>query len=325
MKKLLLSRGMYAVRALAAFLMVAGFLAAGSRTTNAQEGESGLDGNTFTSPNFGWSVEWDEDVWTFEADSENNEDGSDFFQLTTVDEEGPFAIATFFAGEGYSGDPDDCVAGYEDTLADIDGNSDVAESDEFDLPETPEDGAGTNYTYTAALDSGDLELIDYASCVTIVEDEAVLIFSVTTTPNVFEDIIPIVDDLAAEITVPDAGNTDQDDEDVTPDADEDEDVTPEADEDSSPRRRTRRRPPTPTKTRTSRQKPTKKRRPKAMRKTPSPPAMSSSEMMRTRLLKQTTMSRRRTPGSTTPPTPARLTATPSSGTRQSGRPIQRRN
>ena len=229
MKKLLLLRGMDGVRALAAFLMVAGVLATGARTAVAQDDESGLDGNTFTGPNFGWSVEWDEDVWTFET--ENNEDGSDLFQMTTVDEEGPFAIATFFAGEGYNGDPDDCVAGYADTLAGLDGNSDVAESDEFDLPETPDDGAATTYTYLAEIDSGDLDLVDYVSCQTLVEDEAVLNFSVTTTPNVFEDLIPIIDDLTAAIILPDdSGSTGQDDEDVTPDADEDEEETPDADE-----------------------------------------------------------------------------------------------
>ncbi len=233
MKKLLLLRGMYGVRALTALLMVAGFLTTNARTTVAQDDESGLDGNTFTGPNFGWSVEWDEDDWAFEEDTEDNSGGSDYFQMTTVGE--PFAIATFFAGEGYDGDPDDCVAGYEDSLSGVDGNSDVAESDEFELPETPEDGAATLYTYVAELESGDLDLIDYASCQTIVEDEAVLIFSVTTTPNVFEDLIPIIDDVTAAITVPDdAGNSSQDDEDVTPDADEDEDVTPEADEEETP-------------------------------------------------------------------------------------------
>ena len=46
---------------------------------SAQDDESGLDDNTFTGPNFGWSVEWDEDVWAFEA--EDNSGGSDFFSL----------------------------------------------------------------------------------------------------------------------------------------------------------------------------------------------------------------------------------------------------
>ncbi len=201
MKTFFLPRGMYGVRALAAFLMVAGFLAAGTRTIAAQDDESGLDGNTFTGPNFGWSVEWDEDDWTFET--EDNSGGSDFLQLSTVEE--PFALAQFFAGPGFDGDPDDCVAGYEDSLAGRESNSDVAEADEFELPETPDDGAAAIYSYVAALDSGDFDLVEYVSCQTVVEDEAVLVFSVTTTPNVFEDLIPVIDDLAAEITLPERG------------------------------------------------------------------------------------------------------------------------
>lgn len=231
MKRSIGLRGIYGVRALAALLMIAGFFAAGTATALAQDDESGLDGNSFTSPNFDWSVEWDEDVWTFEVDSEDNAGGSDFFQLTTVDD--PFAIATFYAGTGYDGDPDDCAEGYEDTLSGLDGNSDVDETDDFELPETPEDGAAAVYTYTAELDSGDLDLVDYVSCQTVVEDEAVLIFSITTTPNVFEDLIPAIDDLTAEITLPDdLGRGSQDDEeDETPEAD---DETPEADEDETP-------------------------------------------------------------------------------------------
>ena len=60
-------------------LMSAGVVAAGSRTVYAQDDESGLDDNTFTGPNFGWSVEWDEDVWDF--NEEDNSGGSDFVSL----------------------------------------------------------------------------------------------------------------------------------------------------------------------------------------------------------------------------------------------------
>lgn len=228
LKTTLMWRGMLGIRALTATLMLLGLLAAGVRTASAQDDESGLDDNTFTGPNFGWSVEWDEDVWSF--DEEDNSGGGDFAALSTVED--PFAIARFFGIEEFAGDPEDCVAGYEDVISGNDANDDVAESDEFVLPETPDGGEATTYTYTSTTDDGDIDLIEYVACQTLVEGEAVLIFTILTIPDVFEDLIPTIDDLVAEIVIEeDAGSDDE--EDVTPESD-DEDVTPEADDEETP-------------------------------------------------------------------------------------------
>ena len=62
----------------------------------------------------------------------------------------------------------------------------------IDLPETPDDGASTAYTYVSETDDGtEFDLIEYVACQTLVEDEAVLILTVITTPDVFEDLIPL--------------------------------------------------------------------------------------------------------------------------------------
>lgn len=224
LKTKLVWRGMLGLRTLIATLLLTGFLAAGARTASAQDDESGLDDNTFTGPNFGWSVEWDEDVWTF--DEEDNSGGSDYASLSTVGD--TFAIAQFFAAVEFDGDPDDCVVGWEEFIGGRDGVDDVEVSDEFDLPDAPRGAEALTYTYVSTTDDGDLDLVEYVQCQTLVEDEAVLILTILTTPNVFEDLIPIVDDLTAEIVLPDDSGTD-DEEDVTPESD-DEDVTPESDD-----------------------------------------------------------------------------------------------
>src|SRR5215204_3806382 len=207
-------------------MISAGLVAAGPRVVSAQDDESGLDENTFTGPNFGWSVEWDEDDWAF--DEEDNSGGSDHFSLTTVED--PFSLAQFFGVEQFDGDPDDCVTGWGDFIADRDTASNVEEDDSVELPEPPDDGANTAYTYVSESDDGtELDLIEYVACQTLVEDEAVLILVVLTTPAYFEDIIPLIDDLATEITLPDDGGSRDDEEDVTPETD-DEDATPNADD-----------------------------------------------------------------------------------------------
>lgn len=201
-----------------ALMLSAGFVAAGPRGAIAQDDDSGLDDNTFTGPNFGWSVEWDEDIWAF--DDEDNSGGGDYFSLVTVEGE-PFALSQFFGAEEFGGDPDECVSGWEDFISNRDAVSDVDEDTRVELPETPDDGANTAYTYVSEADNGtEFDLIEYVACQTLVEDEAVLIHTVITTQDDFEDLIPLIDDLAAEIILPDNTRGRGDDEDEeTPDTD----------------------------------------------------------------------------------------------------------
>ena len=51
------------VRLLAVALMMTATFAGGLRSAAAQDGESGVEDNTYTGPSYGWSVEWDEDIW----------------------------------------------------------------------------------------------------------------------------------------------------------------------------------------------------------------------------------------------------------------------
>ena len=263
---------MYGVRALAAFLMVAGFLAAGARTAVAQDDESGLDGNTFTGPNFGWSVEWDEDVWTFETEDNvrrqrllPDDDGRRSVRHRHVlrRRRATTAILTTASPRTRTPSP-----GWMATVMSPSPTNSTSRRRRTTARQTI-------YTYVAEIDSGDLDLIDYVSCQTVVEDEAVLIFSVTTTPNVFEDLIPIIDDVTAAITLPDDGQH-------QPGRRRCHARRRRGRGRDSGRRRRRnpgggrggdaRRPRT-----KKRRKQTKKKLPRATKRTPNPPAMSCSE------------------------------------------------
>src|SRR5687767_1639256 len=68
----------------------------------------GVEGDTYVSPTFGWSISWDE-TWT--VDDEGTEDGIDSLTLTD-----PLNIVYFEAYEGHGGDVDACI---EDVLANL--------------------------------------------------------------------------------------------------------------------------------------------------------------------------------------------------------------
>ena len=119
-------------RLLVAAILTAAIGAGCLRPAVAQDGESGVDDNAYTGPNYGWSVEWDDDVW--EVAEESNEDESDYLVLKTLDGESPVAYTRFWGTDGVFDDPKECAADWEDRVASGEGNSDVEATDEYEAP-----------------------------------------------------------------------------------------------------------------------------------------------------------------------------------------------
>src|SRR5215207_9560839 len=86
-----------------------------------------VDGNAYTGENFGWSIEWDEDVWDF--DEEDNSGGSDFLSLTSVD--GRNDTVTFHASEDWS-DVEDCISQWAEVILPAIGADDFEQIDDTD-------------------------------------------------------------------------------------------------------------------------------------------------------------------------------------------------
>jgi hypothetical protein len=218
---------MAALRAMAAFAMIGALFAAGARGTNAQGGE------TFEAESYDWSVTYDDSVW--EVTEEDSEPGFDIIRLQS--EFGNVLVAGF---EGFDGDAAECVAAYEDLIAEGDGISNVDTDDSLDTPRAPSDAEVTVYTYTVEFDDGsEGDIAEYIECRTLAEGEAVLRLSFLTLLPLWDDALPVFEDLydgieseVAQTDDDDTGDEDEDDggepepeptRDVTIDDDEDED------------------------------------------------------------------------------------------------------
>ena len=183
--------------------------------------DSGIDGNAYESPTYGYTLEWDEDVWEADpADEVVDDNGTDVLILRSVDQIGTLYIE----GEAsYEGDPDDCLAEEADILASEEG---VEDFEEIDTGET--DAGGVFGVYEAVFvneDGDEFDLIDYVECRELVEGEAVLIITfVTGEPRDFDDNFELVTEVTDTVEIAGSGSTrdDEEEEEATEEPEEEE-------------------------------------------------------------------------------------------------------
>ncbi|MEJ7762248.1 MAG: hypothetical protein WKF80_05590 [Thermomicrobiales bacterium] len=168
--------------------------------------DTGVDGDAYESPTFGYTLEWDEDLWT--VDEERTlVDERDVLTLDYAD--GGFLFIEGY--EAYDGDPADCLEGSANEILELDDVDDVApfEDDAGDPVEGEDDGvAFAAYTLTF----GGEEVVGYFDCRTLVEDEAVLAFSLIVLETASEDGIADLTDLQDTLELVDEGNSVSDDD-----------------------------------------------------------------------------------------------------------------
>ncbi|HEV2108800.1 MAG TPA: hypothetical protein VGR16_11100 [Thermomicrobiales bacterium] len=199
----------------------------------APDPEEGIEGNTYTSPTYGYSIEWDEDVWAPDFDL-GRLPGRDTLVLAFED---MFGYVYFEAYDAYDGDPEDCLEG---SAAEVLENNDVDNIEPYedeggDIVEGEEDGV-VFAAYTFQL--GEDEAAAYFECRTLIEDEAVLAVSLIVPEEGFEEARAALEDLLATLDLDDVpgATTTGDDETPTPEASPDEDgetPTPENGDDSA--------------------------------------------------------------------------------------------
>jgi len=192
------------------------------------DGESGMatvtdvvDG-TYTGPLYGYTFEFDEDIWT--VGEELDGDGSDGLYMTS-----DTGSLTIWSWDAYG----------TDTMACLDGESDYYANDDqtvedwspaLDANGDPIRYEGNDYAYGVFTltytnpDSGETtDLVDYIECRSIPGEDAVVIIFGSSTPDLYNDHLDMVLDVAETITFA------QDDEPIVdqPDTPPDEDDMPE--------------------------------------------------------------------------------------------------
>lgn len=148
----------------------------------------GIVDAAYTSPTYGFTVEWNDDVW--EAEDRVGEDG--FNELELISATGSLYI---WSGEFYEGDPAACLEGESDFYANDDPSiTDWAPAENADgEPITGETANGAygvftlTYTDQEEADAESVDLVDYIECRELVPGEAVIVILATSTPDQYND------------------------------------------------------------------------------------------------------------------------------------------
>ena len=179
--------------------------------TNNTGKEPVLKSASYTGGAYGYQVLWDRDVW--EAEALTPDDGYEGVKLTS---EG--SSAWIEAIEAYDGDPEACVIGTGESLADIDGVSDSGEERRPSLPETDPDASVALYSYTYEPQNGDpLDFVEYIECRELVAGSVVLRVTIITVFDGYEDLVPEWEDLVTGIKITESSSNGAE-EDETPSA-----------------------------------------------------------------------------------------------------------
>ncbi len=150
--------------------------------SNDPSGDTGVDGNDYTSPTYGYELTWDEDIWTVE--DESSEDDIDALSLSS--DILTLNVTGYNSGDG---DPETCLDNYLGVLTDrgnggSDGEAEIVSGDDGDLIFPSDDGTNLRAYAFYTVDGEDLasDII----CVSL-SDENILAVEFTTDPQTLAD------------------------------------------------------------------------------------------------------------------------------------------
>jgi hypothetical protein len=189
---------------------------------------NGVDGSTYTSPNFGYSFEWDDSVWEVAEDGEYSAEMYD--QLTLDSDSGRLNIYAF---EDYDGDPAACLAGeseYYGTDPSIEDYEQATDDNGDPIGGETSTSAFGVYTSSYTIDesegsrSATVTLVGYIECRHL-SDTAVLVIAAFAPKQSYNNFVDQFVEVTDSIVLYDESATSDD---VSPEATE----TPESDRDA---------------------------------------------------------------------------------------------
>ena len=172
---------------------------------------------TYTSPSFGYGLEWNPDDWDVDQEIPNS-GGRD--RLDLFGAEAPYVI--YIEGSDEWSDPDDCVSGLSGEVTDFDPDSaepvEDANGDPFEVSE--DDRALAAYVNSSTDD----DTIALFECRADPDSDLIVAFTFLSgdTDDFVDDVYPNFEDVADSLTFEGGAG------DATPEASASEDATPEA-------------------------------------------------------------------------------------------------
>ncbi len=161
---------------------------------------SGVNGNAYTSPTYGYSVEWDDEIWSLE--DESSEAGYDFILLQS--EYSDLSLEGLYF---YRGDPDDCLDGEQVGIAEQTGLDELALATDEDGNEITESGDGYAYGIYELPESdepgADLENYILIECDVLIPDAAVLIIISYIDPSDLNAELTLIDEVLSTLQMGD--------------------------------------------------------------------------------------------------------------------------
>jgi hypothetical protein len=144
-------------------------------------------GETWTSPTYGFNVSWAGTEWTVEPSGTLTAAGPE--RLDRVHLLNGVSSLYFEGATRYHGNLSSCVAEEANLLSEETGVSGIRPYRDSSGAPFAADGPNSSaaaFSLTLAVGGQEVELIDYVECRTLIPDEAVLIITLVTEPNVFE-------------------------------------------------------------------------------------------------------------------------------------------
>ena len=142
--------------------------------TETAGGGEGVDGDTFTSPNFDFSFSWDEDVWS--VGDTSIDDDREQISLEARDSN------LFFQAEStFNGDVEECLSTVTEVLSEGEADFEIEDVDVLEdgdgdpIEDSSPDRAFVANLYTATVDGEEQAFVYYVECRTLVEDESELV------------------------------------------------------------------------------------------------------------------------------------------------------
>jgi predicted metalloprotease len=187
------------VRSIRILLVVAIASARLAAASSAQEmATPGISGNSYTSPEFGYTFSWDESFWS--GGDETSEDGYDSVHLESETSD-LYVEGLYF----YRGDPGDCIDGERTSIAQDDGLD--ALDPLVDDNGTPIAGSDQGETFgffaypEQADDGSTVDGVVYLDCRTLIPNSAVLVITAFFDAADLDAQAAAVDDVLGSLTL----------------------------------------------------------------------------------------------------------------------------